>query len=59
MHGLYIKTISFLALEIPCGINLFVGTNQMTVGDSPDDPGYGALSFERLSEQCKPNLENN
>lgn len=46
MHGLYIKVISFFSpLEIPCGINLFVSTNQMAVWDPPDDREYAVLSF--------------
>ena len=45
MHGLYIKVISFFPLEISCGINLFVSTNQMAVWDTPDDVEYAVLSF--------------
>ena len=45
MHGLYIKAISFFPLEIPCGINLFVSTNQMAVWDPLDDIEYTVLSF--------------
>ena len=55
MHGLYIKAISFFPLEIPCGINLFVSTNQMAVWDPLDDIEYTVLSFSRLSEEQKPN----
>lgn len=45
VHGLYIKAISFFPLEIPCGINLFVSTNQMAVWDPQDDVEYAVLSF--------------
>lgn len=51
MHGLYIKAISFFPSEIPCGINLFVSTNQMAVWDLPDDAEYAVLSLSRASEQ--------
>ena len=40
-----LKPFLFFPLEIPCGINLFVNTNQMVVWDPPDDPEYAALSF--------------
>lgn len=40
-----LKPFLFSPLEIPCGINLFVSTNQMAVWDLPDDPEYPVLSF--------------